>query len=735
MKSMEHLKCWRGVVVTMLVLLHGLGWSTDGCVDQEREALLQLKLFFYYLNWPESSNSSDCCEWERVVCNATTGRVTKLSLVDAAWDEMSWYLNASYFLPFEQLTSLDLSGNYILGCVENQGFEILWLRLRKLEILDLSWNNFDDSIISSLSGFSSLNSLYLSVNGMGRTLNSNGLESLWRLSNLELLDLSYNQFNNSMMSSLRGLSSLKVLYLGWNQLSGIIDMEDLINLANLNTLEMIGNEITGFRSFKGDLEFLDLTRNRFNNNVFASLNGLSRLKFLNLSQNQLTGSIHLKELACLRNLEELQLNGNKIEEIVGPQDKTTLNKLKVLGLAYLQPNGKGVVLKSLGGLSTLKKIDLRENILNETNAFQDLFNLSRLEELFLDHSSLHKDFLRGHVGSSTSLKVLHLSSCGLKGTLPDRGWCDLKNLEDLNLSDNELEGALPPCMANLSSIHILDLSHNQLTGNIASTPIPNFKSIESLSLGYNHFQVSLKPFANHSSLKTFQANDGNELIDQAASHPWTPKFQLEVLKLSNCITKNSNASFLNFLYHQFNLRYLDLSSSKFGGAFPSWLFDNNTRLQQIYLMDNSFLGPFQLPSHPNLKVYVIDISHNKLGVRFSSNISFVFPNLVLLNISKNSFQGTIPPNLGDIKSLEFLDLSNNQLSGEIKDQFSNTPLQLIRLSNNNFSGFIPNLFDPVSLSFLLLDGNNFVGELSDLSSLMGLVSLDISRNSLSGRVP
>ncbi|XP_038697100.1 receptor-like protein 15 [Tripterygium wilfordii] len=728
----------------MIITWVGLGW-VHGCLDSERDALLQLKPVFKYLFWPmeaREETSSDCCRWEMVDCDVVTGRITNLSLAKGMGSELP-VLNVSQFLPFVELKILDLSSNDIVGCMENKGFEILSSRLRKLEELNLNYNYFNDSIVSSLSGFASLKSLSLRGNQITPSTNSNGFGSRWRLSNLELLELRDNFFDNSILSSLRDLSSLKDLNLKRNLLNGTIDMHDLHNLVSLKKLDVSENLISDFKSVKGAhkrlqrssvLEVLDLRDNFFNNSVLASLNEFSHLKSLNLSWNPLTGSVHLKELEGLRNLEELEISHNEVEKIVGPEDRRTLNKLKVLRLENLSTNNKGIVLESLGSLSSVKTIDLRQNILNRTKTLHELCSLSTVEELFLHNSSLHKDFLQS-IESLTSLKVLRLKACGLKGTLPPQGWCELQNLQELDLSDNELVGTLPPCLANLTSIRTLDLSHNEFSDYIASSPVRNLKSIEALLLGYNHFQVTLKPLANHSSLKYFVA-DGNQLVEEAASQPWTPKFQLQALSLSNCIPKNTSARFLNFLYHQFSLQYLDLSSVKFGGAFPGWLFENNTRLEQIYLVDNSFVGPFKWPSHPNLNLSWIDISHNKLYGQIPSNISLIFPNLEYFALSGNSFQGSIPLSLGEMKSLGVLDLSNNQFSGEIQVLFtSQTQLWLIKLSNNNFSGRIPTSFASNLFVSLQMNGNKFVGEIPDLSSLKDLETLDLSRNSLSGKLP
>jgi Leucine-rich repeat (LRR) protein len=51
---------------------------------------------------------------------------------------------------------------------------VLALGLRNLEELDLSYNKFNDSVLSSLSGFSTLKSLYLSENMLTGSTGLNG---------------------------------------------------------------------------------------------------------------------------------------------------------------------------------------------------------------------------------------------------------------------------------------------------------------------------------------------------------------------------------------------------------------------------------------------------------------------------------------------------------------------------------------------------------------------------------
>ncbi|PPD67329.1 hypothetical protein GOBAR_DD35791 [Gossypium barbadense] len=131
MVMMEWKWLWFIRMAVMLLVLEVCRWCTiDACLEHERIALLHLKPFFNCGNplksWVDLKGS-DCCKWERVKCNTTTRRVIQLSLNSTKWEYNvdywylnAWYLNASMFLPFEELKSLYLSGNAIGGNLENE---------------------------------------------------------------------------------------------------------------------------------------------------------------------------------------------------------------------------------------------------------------------------------------------------------------------------------------------------------------------------------------------------------------------------------------------------------------------------------------------------------------------------------------------------------------------------------------------------------------------------------------
>ncbi|XP_011010638.1 PREDICTED: LRR receptor-like serine/threonine-protein kinase GSO1 [Populus euphratica] len=684
---------------------------------------------------------------------------------------------------FSSLKSLDLSGNLLTGSSTGiNSFQVLASGLRNLEELYLSDNKLNDSVLSSLSGFSTLKSLDLSSN---RFTGSTGLNGLRKL---EILYLESSDFKESILiESLGALPSLKTLHASSSTfkhfgkgLSNSSSLEEVFlgssslpagflrNIGHWSTLKVLSlpgvdlrstlpAEGTFFNSSTLEelyLDYISLPLN-FLQNIgalpalkelhagYCDLNGtlpaqgLRKLEILYLSSNDFKESIFIESLGALPSLKTLHARNSKFKHVgKGLSNSSSLEEVVLDGSSL-----PASFLRNIGHSSTLKVLSLTTVDFHSTLPAQGtFFNSSTLEELHLDLSSLPLNFLQ-NIGALPALKELYAGSCDLNGTLPAQGWCELKNLEEVDLSGNNLKGVLPPCLGNLSSLRSLDLSYNQLEGNIASSHLSHLTQLGYLSVSNNYFQVpiSFGSFMNLSNLK-FIVCDSNELIAAPSSQPLVPKFQLLLFRASNCTPKPLEAGFPNFLHSQHDLVVVDLSHNKFvGQPFPSWLFENNTKLNRLYLRDTSITGPLQLPQHPTPSLQTVDMSSNNIHGQVARNICSIFPRLKNFMMANNSLTGCIPPCFGNMSCLQYLDLSNNHMSCELLEH--NLPtvgssLWFLKLSNNSFNGRLPpSVFNMTDLHYLLLDGNKFVEVPGTFSLESSLLWLDISNNLLSGMLP
>ncbi|KAJ1427754.1 Translation protein SH3-like domain superfamily [Sesbania bispinosa] len=106
-----------------------------------------------------------------------------------------------------------------------------------------------------------------------------------------------------------------------------------------------------------------------------------------------------------------------------------------------------------------------------------------------------------------------------------------------------------------------------------------------------------------------------------------------------------------------------------------------------------------IESVPDLKAYLgasIELGPNRSSVcqlldnNFSGLIpSSVSPRLIALDLSFNSFSGSIPPAFQNLRRLIWLYLQNNSISGTIPN-FNLPCLKHLNLSYNNLNGSIPN---------------------------------------------
>ncbi|ESR46083.1 hypothetical protein CICLE_v10003271mg, partial [Citrus x clementina] len=232
-----------------------------------------------------------------------------------------------------------------------------------------------------------------------------------------------------------------------------------------------------------NLKMLDLSENLFDNSILSFVGRLSSLRSLKLSYNRLEGSIDVKELDSLRDLEELDIGWNKIDKFVVSKG---LRKLKYLGLSgnklnhsilssltifsllrelYLRDTGfKGTFdVREFNSFNNLEALDMSNNEIDNLVVPQELHNFTNLEYLALDSSSLHISLLQS-IASFTSLKILTMTNCEVNGVLSGQELHNFANLEYLALDFSSLHTSLLQSIASFTSLKKLSMTNCEVNG-------------------------------------------------------------------------------------------------------------------------------------------------------------------------------------------------------------------------------------------------------------------------------
>ncbi|CAO2200655.1 unnamed protein product [Urochloa humidicola] len=112
--------------------------------------------------------------------------------------------------------------------------------------------------------------------------------------------------------------------------------------------------------------------------------------------------------------------------------------------------------------------------------------------------------------------------------------------------------------------------------------------------------------------------------------------------------------------------------------------------------------------------------------------------VIRVDLGNAALSGTLVPQLGQLKNLQYLELYSNNISGTIPSELGNlTNLVSLDLYLNNFTGPIPDsLGNLLKLRFLRLNNNSLSGSIpKSLTAITALQVLDLSNNNLSGEVP
>ncbi|KAJ1692744.1 hypothetical protein LUZ63_009442 [Rhynchospora breviuscula] len=173
-------------------------------------------------------------------------------------------------------------------------------------------------------------------------------------------------------------------------------------------------------------------------------------------------------------------------------------------------------------------------------------------------------------------------------------------------------------------------------------------------------------------------------------------------------------------------------------AWRGVLCDNLTSSVVSLNLSNLNLGGEISPAIGDLKsIQYIDLKGNRLSGQIPDEIGDCVA-LTYLDLSGNLLYGDIPFSISKLKVLEELILKNNQLTGPIPSTLSQIPnLKTLDLAQNQLSGDIPRLiYWNEVLQYLGLRGNSLTGSLSpDMCQLTGLWYFDVRGNNLTGTIP
>ena len=464
-------------------------------------------------------------------------------------------------------------------------------------------------------------------------------------------------------------------------------------------------------------------------------------------------------LLDLKHLNYLDLSFNDFGGIWIPRFLGSMESLTYLNLSTA--GFLGMIPHQFGNLSNLRYLDLNcdYDSLSAENLFW-LSSLPLLEHLDLSSVNLSKasDWLL-EINTLPSLKVLKLAGCKLQH-FPPLSIVNFSSLVTLDIRYNRAP-LIPSWVFGLSHLHFLDMSGNYLQGPIPDG-LQNLTSLIHLDLSWNSFNSSIPTWLYSLTHLQYLSLSGNNLqgmisgaivnltsierLDLSYNYKLEGRIPRSFGRLCNLRTIYLNDVKLSQAISEIleifsgclsdKLESLDLSSTQIFG-FLTNQFGQFKNLQTFSLRNNSILGPMPYSLGELCSLEYLDVSSNKLNGTLSKIHFRNLTKLSSLSLSHNQIHGEIPSLTKEIRFIS-LDLSSNNLSGPLPLIY---PKYRFDLSNNNFSGSISHfvchrMHESKETEFLKLRGNFLTEELPDCWNIWPfLMLLDLGTNKFTGNLP
>ncbi|KAL3515800.1 hypothetical protein ACH5RR_022702 [Cinchona calisaya] len=319
---------------------------------------------------------------------------------------------------------------------------------------------------NSWEGITCINSRIVSI-----TLASMGLSGqlpgdIENLSELQTLDLSYNEgLTGSLPNGIGNLAKLTSLILVGCGFSGQIP-DSIGSLKQLYTLSLNSNKFIGpIPPSIGTLQklhWLDLADNRLSGSIPVSngsapgLDMLVQTQHFHFGKNQLSGEIPSQLFSANMSLIHVLLDSNRLTGKI----PATLSLVQTLETIRLDRNSlSGPVPQNLSKLTNVQEMFLSNNNLN--GPLPDLTGMMSLYYLDMSNNTFDASDVPPWFSTLQSLTTLVMENTQLKGQVP-AALFSLPQLQSVILRNNRLNGTLSIGSSYGTELQLVDLQNNSI---------------------------------------------------------------------------------------------------------------------------------------------------------------------------------------------------------------------------------------------------------------------------------
>ncbi|CAL5429328.1 unnamed protein product [Camellia sinensis] len=281
--GLEHMRgpvvglLWWTLAIASLHFSFCNGNSTVSCIAKERQALMRFKDDLTDpSSWLSSwSSNEDCCSWDGVVCDPSSGHVRELHLQGLCTDysDSMCYdripkLGECRSNETSRLRILILRENLLSGKIPG------WMNWQSIEVINLRNNNLKGSIPSPISFLINLISLQVRNNSLSGEFPPS-LQNCTKLSTIDL-DLADNKLIGTIP---------------WCILENEFAVTEGHEYQYSTILPLLTRMIPKKIGYMKLLDSIDLSRNQLSGKIPSSMSNLNFLGYLDISYNNLSGKI------------------------------------------------------------------------------------------------------------------------------------------------------------------------------------------------------------------------------------------------------------------------------------------------------------------------------------------------------------------------------------------------------------------------------------------------------------